>query len=170
MLREERSKSLESLQKAQERAAHFADCCCKASYAFKVGEKVWLSSKNLSTTRPSKKLGARYLGSFEIIADYGSAFKLQLPEKMRIHNVFHVELLERYHPNTLPSCTLEEPPEPEVVDGEHYFSIERILNDKLEGGKQKYLVRWEGYGPSHDTWEPDDDIAADSALVLEYQK
>ncbi|MBW0512796.1 hypothetical protein O181_052511 [Austropuccinia psidii MF-1] len=47
---------------------------------FQPGDKVWLSSKNIKTTRPTKKLSERWLGPFEDLKKIGShAYHLKLP-------------------------------------------------------------------------------------------
>ena len=59
------------------------------------GDKVWLNSKHLRTKR-NRKLEAKFLGPFRVLHPVGKqAYKLELPKKWRIHNVFHVSLLEQ---------------------------------------------------------------------------
>ena len=59
------------------------------------GDKVWLSSKHLRTKR-NCKLEAKFLGPFRVLYPVGKqAYKLELPKKWRIHDVFHVSLLEQ---------------------------------------------------------------------------
>jgi len=68
------------------------------------GDMVWLLPRNIRTTRPCKKLDYKKIGSFKILAKIGgSAFKLNLPPSMRIHNTFHLSLLELYHDDKFPS-------------------------------------------------------------------
>ena len=57
-----------------------------------------LSNKNFTIKRPSKKLDAKFLGSFKVIETKGKqTYKLDLPQiYSRIHNIFHVLLLEPY--------------------------------------------------------------------------
>ena len=63
------------------------------SYA--LGDKVWLSSKHLRIKR-NRKLEAKFLGPFRVLHPVGKqAYKLELPKKWRIHNVFYVSLLEQ---------------------------------------------------------------------------
>ena len=59
------------------------------------GDKVWLSSKHLKTKR-NRKLEAKFFGPFWVLHPVGKqAYKLELPKKWRIHDVFHVSLLEQ---------------------------------------------------------------------------
>ncbi|MBW0551327.1 hypothetical protein O181_091042 [Austropuccinia psidii MF-1] len=47
---------------------------------FQPGDKVWLASKNIKTTTPTKKLSERFLGPFEVIKKTGSHdYHLKLP-------------------------------------------------------------------------------------------
>ncbi|MBW0570039.1 hypothetical protein O181_109754 [Austropuccinia psidii MF-1] len=59
---------------------------------FQPGEKVWLASKNLKTTRPTMKLSERWLGPFEVLNKSGShAYHLTFPFQWKsVHPVFHV--------------------------------------------------------------------------------
>jgi hypothetical protein len=65
---------------------------------FKVGDKVWLFRNNIVTTRPCAKLDYKCLGPFKIakLVDL-VACRLELPLHFKIHDVFHVSLLEPYH-------------------------------------------------------------------------
>jgi hypothetical protein len=70
---------------------------------FKVGDKVWLLRKNIATTRPCAKLDYKRLGPFKITKLVSlMACQLELPPQFKIHNVFHVSLLEPYHENQIP--------------------------------------------------------------------
>lgn len=42
-------------------------------------------------------------------------------------------------------------------DGELY-DVERIIERRIKGGKNEYLVKWEGYPDSHNSWEPRDGV------------
>ena len=70
--------------------------------SFQIGEKVLLRHDNISTTAPTKKLASKFLGPFSIIAKLSNlVYRLRLPKTLRIHNVFHVSLLEKYRPDTI---------------------------------------------------------------------
>ena len=59
------------------------------------GEKIWLNSKYLKTKR-NCKLEAKFLGFFWVLHPVGKqAYKLELPKKWKIHNIFHISLLEQ---------------------------------------------------------------------------
>ena len=64
-------------------------------WSYALGNKVWLSSKHLKTKR-NRKLEAKFLGPFWVLHPVDKqAYKLKLPKQWRIHNVFHVSLLEK---------------------------------------------------------------------------
>ncbi|MBW0561627.1 hypothetical protein O181_101342 [Austropuccinia psidii MF-1] len=49
---------------------------------FQPGDKVWLSSTNIKTAKPTKKLSERWLGPFEVLKKIGShAYHLKLPQQ-----------------------------------------------------------------------------------------
>ena len=63
--------------------------------SYSPGEKVWLNSKYIKTKR-NQKLEAKIFGPFRVLHPVGKqAYKLELPKKWRIHDVFHVSLLEQ---------------------------------------------------------------------------
>ena len=84
----------ENLHYAQELQKQAHDKGVKPrSYA--PGEKVWLNSKYIKTKR-NRKLEAKFFGPFRVLHPVGKqAYKLELPKKWRIHDVFHVSLLEQ---------------------------------------------------------------------------
>jgi len=120
---------------------------------------VWLLPRNIRTTRPCKKLDYKKIGPFKILAKIGtSAYKLDLPTSMRIHNTFHISLLELYNDNKLPSQR-SEPPPPIVIEGEPEYELEEIVDSRLHYNKLQYRAKWTGYSPEHDrTWYPADNF------------
>eukprot|EP00122_Pirum_gemmata_P001291 Pgem_evm1s1153 len=84
------------LKYSQECFKKFADEKRK-EHNFKVGDKVMLSAKNIRTLRPCVKLESKFFGPFLIIGKINSVtYKLELPKKMNIHNVFHVSLFKKF--------------------------------------------------------------------------
>ena len=112
--------------------------------------QVYVKAKYFWSTRPSKKLSEKNLGSYPIIAQVGLlSFTLHLPDSMHtVHLVFHVSQLQLGIPNTIPNWT-QPPPPPVEVDGKLEFKISEIPNFKIDCRcklcKLLYLVRWSGY-------------------------
>ncbi|MBW0488303.1 hypothetical protein O181_028018 [Austropuccinia psidii MF-1] len=86
---------------------------------FNPGDMVWLSSKNIKSTRPTKKLSERWLGPFPILKKFSThAYHLKLPSQWKsIHPVFHISLLEPVKTSTIPNWN-QEPPPPIIIEEE----------------------------------------------------
>lgn len=50
------------------------------------------------------------------------------------------------------------------------YDVEAIVGKKTRAGVVLYRVRWEGYGPDEDTWEPSASLNGCAALVAEYEE
>jgi hypothetical protein len=137
-----------------------------------VGDKIWLSRRNIRTTRPSQKLDVKRLGPFpieEVVGTGQLAYRLRLPSQLRIHPVFHVSLLEPYRENQLPGRR-QEPAPPVEVEGELEYEVKEVLDSKMSRGKLKYLVEWEGYGPDERSWEPAENVQNAAEAVAEFHQ
>jgi hypothetical protein len=138
------------ISEAQKRYQLYADKKRSPAPDFSIGDKAFLKSENIKTTRPSKKLFKKNLGPYKIIERPGThSFTLRLPKSMRaLHPVFHVSQLEPAHPNIIPN-RVQPPPPPIEIDGEPEFEISEILDSKIDNRRRicklLYLVRWEGY-------------------------
>ncbi|MBW0501713.1 hypothetical protein O181_041428 [Austropuccinia psidii MF-1] len=86
----------EELESEMRRFKNYADINRAILPAFQPGDKVWLPSKSIKTTRPTKKLSERWLGPFEVLKTISSqAYHFKLPQKWKsVDPVFHVSLLE----------------------------------------------------------------------------
>lgn len=139
-----------------------------------VGDKVWLSRRNIKTTRPSDKLDYRVLGPYRIAEAISPvAFCLDLPPSMRIHNVFHVSLLSPYHEDEILRQIIEPPPPVETESGEEEYEVESIEWSRIvgKGNKRKleYLVRYVGR-PGEDEWQEDQHVHAPEAIGEFYKR
>ena len=130
---------------------------------FAVGDFVYLNSKNIDSTRPSKKLDWKYYSPYQIQDRIGKiAYWLVLPKAMKIHNVFHVFLLEPC--KLLIEDTIPLPP-PIEVNGEEEYEVKKILNSRVRHRKLQYLIKWLGYPDSNNEWVPKGHIAGSKELV-----
>src|ERR1700744_1422278 len=145
----------EEMKNAQIRQKENYDQHRKPDPNLKSGDMVWFIPRNVKTTRPSKKLDYKKMGPFKIIKKVGTnSYKLDLPTSMRIHNSFHISLLEPYEDNKFPSH-IQTPPPPIEIEGEPEYELEEIIDSSLYRNKLKYRAKWTGYSPEHDkTWYP----------------
>jgi hypothetical protein len=129
------------------------------------GQEVWLNTKNLKLDQPSKKLGRKWIGPYQIVKKLGDLnYQLKLPQSMKIHDVFHVHLLKPHHP----SSWHQKPLPPVEVEGEEEYEMEEVLNSRIQRGKLEFLVTWKGY-LGELTWVRELDMHADDAIKQFYK-
>ncbi|KAJ9511158.1 hypothetical protein QJQ45_013227 [Haematococcus lacustris] len=153
---------------AQSRQAAYANKA-RRDVEYKVGQKVLLSTKNLKLKLgKARKLIPRYVGPFEILLLVGAvAVKLDLPASMsRLHPVFHVSLIKPYTGTDVGFM----PPPVTWMDETPVYYVERLLDHKgVKDNKAGfYLVQWEGYDSTHNTWEPRSYLTGCDKILAEY--
>lgn len=166
LLIKEREDLIGTLKTAQDSHKKYYDRTHKP-IRFKIGDKVILAAKNIRQLRPSKKLSDRYLGPFEVVkimGEHGQAYQLKLPPSYRIHDVFHVSLLEPWDGRSGD----EGEPEPIPIEGQLEYEVKSIQAHKETNSGRKYLVRWKGYSPAEDTWEPAANLGNAGEVVQQY--
>lgn len=87
-----------------------------------------------------------------------------------LHPVFNVVKLTPAPMDPIPGRHLRLLPLPELVDGEEEWIVEGILDSKVINRKLRYLVKWEGFGIEHNSWEPWDDVHAPDLIAEFYRK
>jgi len=68
---------------------------------YNVESKMFLNERNIVTARSFKKLDDKMLDSFTNLDFIDSSYKLKLSESMRVHDVFHSDLLRSVVDNFL---------------------------------------------------------------------
>ncbi|KAJ9530539.1 hypothetical protein QJQ45_012524 [Haematococcus lacustris] len=153
---------------AQARYKRHADTGLK-DVEFEVGAQVLLSTRNLRIkTGKVRKFVPRYVGPFVVEAKINAnAYRLTLPANMsRLHPVFHVSLLKKYSGSDVGIM----PPPVEWMDETPVYYVERLLDHRyVRAGKAgEFLVQWEGYDASFNTWEPRANLTGCDKLLAEY--
>ena len=121
---------------------------------FRVGDMVYLLTKNIRIRRPSRKLSEKYMGPFEVVKVVGKnrlAYTLDLPSTLRMHNTFNISCLE---PARIRDA--ENPPRANVdaYIGDDIYDVEYIVDSRGGKARREYLVKWENYDPSENSWIP----------------
>src|SRR5437588_3644565 len=96
-----------------------------------IRDLVILNAKNIRTKRLTKKLAPKLYGPFKILEKIRTqSYRLELNKRRRIHNVFHVSLLEPYKSSSNLQMT-QIRPQPDVIEGEKEFEVERIIRSEV---------------------------------------
>jgi hypothetical protein len=158
----------DKIRASQEKQAEFADGRLKPSEpAFQPGQQVWLHTRNYPSLRQSK-LHPVYVGPYRIKSVPSAAtVELELPPSMRIHPVVNVDILKPAH--TAPDAPAAPGPVRISNRGDPLFELDHIVARRKIRGKTKYLVRWKGYGPADDTWEPASKMAKFPILLGQFR-
>ncbi|XP_027155182.1 uncharacterized protein LOC113755361 [Coffea eugenioides] len=149
------------IQTAQSIQKSYADNLRK-DLEFAVGDQVFLKITPLKASLLAgrgKKLQPRFVGPYKIIQRVGSvAYKLELPPSLsRNHNVFHVSILKKYHPD--PSHVLQ----PESNEALTYEEKPiKLLDRKGKELRNKRIllvkVLWRNHGLEEAIWEVEEEI------------
>ena len=137
-----------------------------------IGDQVYKNTKNITTTRPMKKLDHKRIGPFKIIKKLSShAYKLDLPPSMKIHPTFHISKLTPRYVKGLEDINgrLVAPPPPIIIDSNEEYEVEKILDSRRYRNKLQYKVKWKGYeDPSEDTWEAEENLKNAMLLIKQF--
>ena len=145
LLNEARQLAQKLLQHVQNRKDN------KRLMEIKEGNQVWLEGRNLSIAGNCKLSPKRY-GPFKVTQKISPmAMRLALPQSMKIHNVFHTDLLLPYKETEQYGMPFTRPPP--IIDSEEEYEIKNILDARRHGRGRKlqYLVHWKGYPHSDDS-------------------
>ena len=127
--------------------------------------KVFLRVKPMKggvVSKKGKKLKPRYIGPFEILQRIGKvAYQLDLPVSMSmIHNVIHVSLFKKYHPDPTHVIQLEDIEVDEPLSYEEYpmkipdREVKDLRNKKISLVK----IFWRNHEVEEATWEAEEEM------------
>jgi hypothetical protein len=116
---------------------------------FMIGDWVWLhlqyrSAAGITPQKPTK-LSPHYFGPYKIIDHIRDvAYRLQLPLKARIHDVFNVILLKKFDGNPLAVIV----PLPPIQQDRVLLVPDKVLHARLNRGMWEILVSWQYCPPT----------------------
>jgi len=100
---------------------------------FEEGDEVWLKIKNFQLPEglSHKFLGA-YVGPFKVLENkFPDTYKLELPQNLKVHLVFHVLLLKPVaHDASRPNREHNSRPPLDLVHNEPEFEVEAVLKSR----------------------------------------
>uniref|UniRef100_A0A4W4DZT5 Chromo domain-containing protein n=1 Tax=Electrophorus electricus TaxID=8005 RepID=A0A4W4DZT5_ELEEL len=134
---------------------------CSCLPTRRLGQRVWLSAKDLPLRGYTRKLAPRYIGSFKVLCHVNPvSYRLALPLSLRVYPTLHVS---RFRP-LLCSVGPSDLPGPRMVDGAPAYMVKHLLDVQQVRGGVQYLVDWEGYGPEEWSWVPSRHIGTHSGF------
>ncbi|SPC66388.1 related to Gag-pol polyprotein [Ustilago sp. UG-2017b] len=135
---------------------------------FKVGDMVYINRRNWKTRRPTPKLDTRFAGPYPVQERVGRrAYRITLPANLRVHDVFHVSMLEPARTSSL-AQQAEQPTIPSLPDEDLDFEVEALIDKRSHNGNTEYKVLWRGYSEKAASWEPVENLNCPD-LIQEYE-
>lgn len=164
------------LEKAQRRMKKWADAK-RRKQEYSIGDKVLikiLPHQFKAFRGVHKGLIRKYEGPFSIIARVGKvSYRLNLPNTLKIHPVFHVSMLKPYFPDledTSRGDSYRAPPIVTSFDKE----IDEVLAKRIERRRgvqpsTQYLIKWKGLPETEATWETKEDLWQFRNLLQQFE-
>ena len=155
------------IQGAKDQQKRYADPK-RLEREFHIGDQVFLRVRPKRSTLSLgkyKKLSPRYCGPYEILKKVGTqAYKLNLPEHLKVHDVFHVSLLKKYIPS--PDHILNDDQIVTPTQGILQLHPNKILETRERTLRNRvikdHLIQWKDFPVEDATWEEE------SSLLKEY--
>jgi len=162
----------ENMKFAQDKQKEQADKNRRETPNWEVGDAVFVSTENF---KGFNKLKEKFIGPFKIIEKLSNvSFRIKLPIKYQVHNVFHSSLLRPFYENNsemFPNRTVVnvQPPVVKSVnkDEEDEWEIKELLDRRRRRNRLEYLVRWKGWSPEYDEWKTVDQLQNARQLMMD---
>lgn len=142
---------------------------------FKQGDRVLVNPHSLGwvdAKGAGAKLKQRWIGPFEVLQRINpKVFRLKMSDKYPGFPVFNIEHLKKYEESapTMGERTVMPESRRSKVESPEY-EVESIVGHRRSGRALQYLIRWSGYGPQYDSWEPASGLKNAPALVHKYRQ
>jgi hypothetical protein len=162
-----------ALERAAQDMSRYYDQHRSPAPTYSIGDKVWLSSKNIVTDRPTAKLADKWLGPYPIASIVSrSAVRLQLPNSMKVHPVFNVTMIRPHEPDPILNRQPAPTPPPIIAGppGEEEWEVERIDDVRRRYRKLQFLVKWKGWSNADRTWEPVENLERAPEAIAEFYR
>ncbi len=133
---------------------------------YEAESKMFLNERNIVTARSFKKLDDKMLDSFINLDFIDSSYKLKLSESMRVHDVFHSDLLRSAVDDLLPDQKNEFSGSI-VINDKDEWEIDDILNFRRYRRRLQYKVKWNDYDNDLNWYNADDDEFMNAQKIVD---
>ncbi|SOV01596.1 uncharacterized protein UDID_18136 [Ustilago sp. UG-2017a] len=118
--------------------------------------------------RRHKDIEFKFAGPYPVQERVGRrAYRITLPANLRVHDVFHVSMLEPARTSSL-AQRAEQPTIPSLPDEDLDVEVEALINKRSHHGVIEYKVLWRGYSEEAASWEPVSNLNCPD-LIQEYE-
>jgi hypothetical protein len=173
-LRQWESSAQDNLLAAKIHQAFQANKDRQLKFPFRVGDRVVLLTLHRRREYKSgeqhqaAKFMPCYDGPYRILnTDKAhSTVTLDMPHKPNLFPIFHTSEIHPFQEKDdalFPQRALQ-PPAPVIINEQQEFFIEKIVDERRQGKRRQYLVRWRGKGPKGDEWLPASEVKDCKAL------
>lgn len=109
------------------KAALYVSKECLIPIQCEEGKQVWLKGHNLKTHHLTAKLTPQCYSPFFIIKKLSPVtYHLTLPIFMKIHPIFHIDLLTQYHETEAHNLNYKQPA-PDIIKGESEWEVKTVI-------------------------------------------
>jgi len=138
----------------------------KWNVIYEINDWVWLSFRNVKTTRLCKDLKDKQLNLYQITVKVSIFYHLHLLISMKhLHLMFSLKLLQLYSEDSLSKQHSESFRSITIKDDEHW-KINNILNFRRYWGWIQYKVKWINLDRNNEWYYVDKEKFNDSEKVL----
>lgn len=82
---------------------------------------------------------------FPVIEKVGNAYRLKLPDSMKIHPIFAPEKSRKASSSPPLEGRIADPQGPIEIDGRQEWEVDAVLASRMHYGKLEYRVQWTGH-------------------------